>query len=203
MKRIYLLVIFMIGMFLTPITAVAALSELTVEDMAELAPETAASVIADLAKKKADLAEAKIIVSPAEEVDKWVDLLARLGKGLAAMAGGAGVAVNEFVKTPVGIMAAGVLLWKLVGTSMAALLAWIISTIILCWSFTRFHIPKRQKLVVRNESGGVVLDDAGKPIEEVKYVRPYEFDNGESRSWSAACHAGLFTILSIIFVACA
>ena len=51
----------------------------------------------------------------AEHVDKYADVSVRIGKMLSGAAKEVGIAVNEFVKTPVGMMTAGIILWHYMG----------------------------------------------------------------------------------------
>lgn len=50
-----------------------------------------------------------------EKVDKWVDVGERLGKMMGGAAREVGIAVNDFVKTPVGMMTAGLIVWNYMG----------------------------------------------------------------------------------------
>ena len=50
-----------------------------------------------------------------EKVDKWVDVGERFGKMMGGAAKEVGIAVNDFVKTPVGMMTAGLIVWNYMG----------------------------------------------------------------------------------------
>ena len=54
----------------------------------------------------------------AEKVDKWVDVGERLGKMMGGAAREVGIAVNDFVKTPVGMMTAGLIVWNYMGSML-------------------------------------------------------------------------------------
>lgn len=51
----------------------------------------------------------------AKDVTEWVSIGEKLGKGLVSCAKEMGVEVNSFVQTPVGKIAAYIIIWKLVG----------------------------------------------------------------------------------------
>lgn len=48
-------------------------------------------------------------------VDKYVDVGERIGKMMGGAAKEVGIAVNDFVKTPVGLMTAGLIVWHYMG----------------------------------------------------------------------------------------
>lgn len=54
----------------------------------------------------------------AEKVDKWVDVGERLGKMMGGAAKEVGIAVNDFVKTPVGMMTAFLIVWNYMGSML-------------------------------------------------------------------------------------
>lgn len=58
-----------------------------------------------------------------EKLNAWVDVGVQLGKGMAAVAKEMNTAVNDFVKTPVGIMTASVILYKFMGRDIIKLLS--------------------------------------------------------------------------------
>lgn len=72
-----------------------------------------AEIIATIAKKAEAAKEGN--VPGVEKVDQWVDLGTKIGKGLAGAAKEAGVAVNEFARTPVGILTTALIVWKMLG----------------------------------------------------------------------------------------
>lgn len=71
---------------------------------------------AEIVKYVADKAAAnKNTVTAADEVDKWVVIGERFGKGIGAAAKELGVAANEFVQTPVGAGVAFLVMWNFFG----------------------------------------------------------------------------------------
>lgn len=63
------------------------------------------------AMKMTSTPEAQLV----EKVDKWVDVGEKVGKMMGGAAKEVGIAVNDFVKTPVGLMTAGIILWNYMG----------------------------------------------------------------------------------------
>lgn len=53
-----------------------------------------------------------------EKVDKWVDTGERIGKMMGGAAKEVGIAVNDFVKTPVGQMTAFLIIWNYMGSML-------------------------------------------------------------------------------------
>ena len=51
-----------------------------------------------------------------DKIDRWVQVGANLGKGLAATAKELGVAVNEFANTPIGKLATVLIVWHIMGS---------------------------------------------------------------------------------------
>lgn len=72
----------------------------------------------------------------AENVDKWVDTGERIGRMFQGAAKEIGVAVNDFVKTPVGMMTMGVIVWKYMGRDLlqvAVAGAFFITGLLIIW----------------------------------------------------------------------
>ena len=193
MKRIYLLITFLIGMLLVPITTTAEITKL---DLEMLDPDTAAQVLRELSDRNK---KAEIVPPTAETVDKWVGLAERFGKALASMAKEAGIAVNDFVKTPVGLIAVGILLWKVVGVSMVAGLIWAVTLVVLIWSFRKFHVPIKNVVVVRDENGHPLMEDS-KVVTEVNYIKGYIFKSDDARVGSAWAHVVMFALTNAVLI---
>ncbi len=187
MKRIYLLVAFLVGMFLVPATATA----ITLEELKKLDYTTAAQVLSELSKEEE--------ASTAEKADEWVSLAERLGSALSALAKEAGVALNEFIQTPAGMITVAVLLWQVIGGSIISALVWVVSMTVLIWSFRKFHVPVRTEVVVRDGNGKPIMED-DKVKTELTYVRKYIFNSDDARSVSAVMHGFMFLAMNIVFL---
>lgn len=77
---------------------------------------------ADIAKQVADAASVKItdtsvgtVLQDPEKLEKWVKFGASIGQGIGGAAKEIGMATNEFVNTPVGKLAVGLIVWKVMG----------------------------------------------------------------------------------------
>lgn len=75
---------------------------------------------AELAVQVAKIKEANRItpVATVEEVKKYSELVTAIGSGVKDTAVQLGVAANDFVKTPVGMMTAGLIAWNYVGKTI-------------------------------------------------------------------------------------
>ena len=85
----------------------------------------------------ADNASGAITPTKAKEFQQWVDLGTAIGSGLASTARELGVAANDFVKTPVGKLTAGLIVWHFVGGTIIHIAfgtTWLIvvGTVIFC-----------------------------------------------------------------------
>lgn len=58
------------------------------------------------------------VTPTAEGVDKWMTVGEKFGKMMGGAAKEVGIAVNDFVKTPVGMMTAGLIVWHYTGGVM-------------------------------------------------------------------------------------
>lgn len=57
-----------------------------------------------------------------DQVDKWVDIGTKVGKGMAGAAKELGVVANDFIQTPVGKLTAALIFWKVAGPELARLI---------------------------------------------------------------------------------
>jgi hypothetical protein len=76
-----------------------------------------AEVLKTIAEKAAGRAEeaAHGAISAAKKADEWLNVGERVGKMFAGAAKEVGMAVNEFAKTPVGMLAMGLIVWNYMG----------------------------------------------------------------------------------------
>lgn len=76
------------------------------------------------------------------QVKEWTDLVTAIGDGFVNTSQKLGIAVNQFVQTPVGIMTALVLIWNYMGNSIVHMLfsiGWFMLMIPLWIYFFRKH----------------------------------------------------------------
>ena len=119
------------------VLALLALSAVSVQAFAQTSQEQEAnrqtteallSKVATLtpAQKAELLNSAKAIETgstAAQTTREWVDIGTSLGQGLAATARELGVAVNEFARSPVGILAIVLIVWNFMGETVLHLLS--------------------------------------------------------------------------------
>jgi hypothetical protein len=103
--------------------------------------------------------------------------------------------VNEFVKTPVGMITMGLITYKVVGEKLwdviGGTLAWIVVTAIIFISFRHFHMRER------------VVDKSNKENHQIQYIPRYEFKSNDARNGSAWAHGvafGLITFVCLLIV---
>lgn len=88
-----------------------------------------------------------------DKMEQWVDLGTKIGQGLGGAAKEVGVAVNEFVKTPVGILTSAVILWKFLGSTFLHLFGGIM-VLVSGWLFMLYINNKK--------TGGTITYDPEK-----------------------------------------
>lgn len=100
---------FIIALMLFSFSAFAGTSQPTV-DLRGLTDQQITALASQANSMKTESAD-KIV----DKVDKYVDIGERIGKMMGGAAKEVGIAVNDFVKTPVGMMTAGLILWNYMG----------------------------------------------------------------------------------------
>lgn len=89
----------------------------------------------------------------AEKLSAWTQTGVDLGKGLVAVAKELGIAVNDFAKTPVGILTASVILYKLMGKDIIHLSSGFLfmTTGVFIWIYLVRRILVVDKVTYREE----------------------------------------------------
>lgn len=112
MKNVLIAAVFM----LMSCSAMAEVSLSGLSDAQRAAIETQA------AQMRQENAQKKMPGVPASaSVNQWIDVGANLGKALAGAAKEVNVAVNDFVKSPVGMITAGIIIWQFIGGALVHL----------------------------------------------------------------------------------
>lgn len=141
------------------------------------------------AQKKAEPPKPTITV---ENAERLANVGENIAKAIAATAKALSVEVNEFVKTPVGVVTMALLVWHFVGGSLWATFGgcaiWLILGLVIWRSYSIFHIPHKQ--LVR-ENG------AEKTYEYVSY--DFKDETAKVTSWWV--HFIVFVVLSITMLA--
>lgn len=130
--------------------------------------------------------------SAAEVAEEWATFGEKFGQVIASICKELGIAVNDFIETPVGKLAAIMIVWKVIGSDLWGIIGgtsvWFVVTGILMWSFRYFHM----KVKIKDKDGGI------------SFVKRHEFNSGDARVGSVAIHVVLFaaitgTCLPIVF----
>ncbi len=121
-----------------------------------------------------------------ENAGKMIEVGKNLGLALAAVAKEVGVSADEFLKSTTGKISVVVIIWKLMGKDIIAIVggsvAWIVLSSIIIWSFKFFHMKKKVK--TKDQS--------------VQYIQRYEFKTSDARSGSAVGHVAAFAAVTVI-----
>ena len=180
-----LMVIFLLFSFAPVIQPAHAVSvNVNLEDLPEEARNAILDHQAGKDKKKVD----------PDQIEAFEKYGIALGKSINALVKELGVTLNDFIKTPVGKLTTGVLLWKLVFFEVLIVClklgALIFATSILLFSFVRFHVPHKVKR--KDDKTGEV---------EISWVQKFDFNSGEVKMLSVFIHIVLAIVLMIVFFA--
>lgn len=137
----------------------AGLGSLNESQKAQIVQDVAK--VADANKEKQKQDEAANPPAPAvpatpvvDKVDKWVDLGSKIGKQFGDSAKEAGIAINEFARTPIGLLTTFIIAWHFVGN--------VILHIISGFAFLTVGICLIRSMVVRKQPLQIEYDDKGK-----------------------------------------
>jgi hypothetical protein len=136
----------------------AGFNKLTEVEKAEIL-----KVVAD--KAAANTGSAAAALPTEAKVEKYVDLGERIGKMVGSAAREVGSAANEFVKTPVGIMTMGLIMWHYMGGMILHFTGGLLVIAITVWWF-RFSIRKitRETITYNTEIKNIF---GNHPIKEI------------------------------------
>lgn len=146
-----------------------------------------------------------VATSTPQKVSEWVDVGTKIGQGIGGAAKEVGIAVNEFVKTPVGMAVMGIFVWKFMGGVIVHVVGGV-----LVWLFGFGFVIYLQRITCRitKEYGEprtlLGFIPIGRPV--TKYVRDVprdregDVDSGYVAAW-ILCYGvvlmlGLITIFS-------
>jgi hypothetical protein len=109
---------------------------------------------AELVKMAEQMKQSAPAITTAEKVDQWVNVGERIGKMLGGAAKEVGLAVNEFVKTPVGMLATGVIVFNYIGGAVIHVFGGLFILLLGTWALWYY---------VRNSTRMVIEYDLEKP----------------------------------------
>jgi hypothetical protein len=184
MKRIFLIMIAMIFMF--PILSFA--TQVTI-DLEKVKPDEAAIILQ--AKKVSENPAAAI--PEADTVEKYAKWGKEIGSALGEVCKTLNVEANSFVKTPVGSLVAGLIIYHYFGKDMLKLILVLVFSLSLALATTismRWWLTKK-KVVVKQE---------GK-LKEYDYIDRVDFKTNDGRGACIGLHvASYFVSLTTVVI---
>lgn len=226
MKKYFTALFLAIVMIVLPITTLAAEATpaetartavtVILEDMESTARSYVTDHLADRVKEaneKASKAATKITaptviekvvetVTP-ENLQTWSQAMA---DGIKAVCSTLNVEVNEFIKTDVGKITAGMIVYYIVGDDLIkvaigakdvffTILGYSLCTIVVLFSFVRLHLPRKKYTYTANDKGKMVKS------KDFTWEQPGSsiFNSAKSaREVSAVAHVIIFLLFTLI-----
>lgn len=185
MKKLFVV----LAMVFAMIFCSGAFAQVVTVDLSKLDSQSRNSVID---------ANQKVAESPAltvENLDKFKAYGIVISTTLKEVCQTLNIEVNNFIKTPVGILTTGLIVYKIIGKDIIhAVYVICLCTFLfalLLTSFFIFHIPKKTQETVANKA-----DTATKT--SIKYIQRYEFSSDEAKLVSVIAHIVGFAAVVII-----
>ncbi len=177
MKRIFFVVVFLlIGsiLFAVPPSVQAKEKKSTITvDLNDLDEQTANEIIKQTKERNGkDFSQ---YINP-DNAKYWSGVAKGLGESVKELCKALNVEINAFLKTDAGKLLTFILVWKLFGAAMLALIIrliiWITIIVITIISFRYIHMPKQ----IKTKDG------------EIKHVERYQWYSGDANSFSVFAH---------------
>lgn len=130
----------------------------------------------------------------AEKVDQWVNVGEHLGKMLGGAAKEVGIAVNEFVKTPVGMLATGVIVFNYVGGAVIHVTCGLL-ILFMGWGILWYYSRASTRLIVEYDTDKPANWLGKHPIKKVSRA---EID--ENTSFALWFSAFVILVVSVITI---
>jgi hypothetical protein len=83
----------------------------------------------------------------AKRVGEWVDVGTKIGQAFGGAAREMSIQVNEFAKTPVGVLTAAIITWKFIGGPIMHLVGGVI-VLASCWLFMLYINRQKRNVVI-------------------------------------------------------
>lgn len=158
-------------MLLSSLSAIAQQTKVEI-DLTKLDSETAKKVLGTLQQ------EQEASVSP-EKISEWTQTAQGVGMAVKEVCSSINVESNEFIKTPVGILVAALLAWKILGASIIpkvlSMLIWLIIVPSAYLSFRRMHFGRKLKRILKDGTTEY-------------YISEPKWEDNDSRGFSAIVH---------------
>ena len=95
----------------------ASMAQTTIDiDTHGLTNEQKAELVKQVEQMKSAANAIDANIPTVAQIDQWANVGEHIGKMMGGAAKEVGVAVNDFVKTPVGVMTAGLIIWSYMGS---------------------------------------------------------------------------------------
>lgn len=193
--------------------------KVVLEDMGSTARSYVTDHLADVAKKakeKAAEAATKVVVenTPSviekvaetvtpENLQTWSQAMA---DGIKAVCSTLNVEVNQFITTDVGKITAGMIVYYIVGDdlikfaigakdSFFTILGYMLCTIVILFSYTRLHLPRKKYTYTANEKGKMIKS------KDFTWEHPGSsvFSDEEKHGWLRVLSVGLHVFIFLLF----
>jgi len=137
----------------------------TMKDIADMDQTTRNHILSAMKDKKDDDLRLKDILQNASKnsngLKEWAGVISDTIKTVCH---DLGVEVNEFVKTPVGMIVTGLIIYKVIGKDVITsarriffvLIGWPIGMFIIGLSFFMFHVPKKIVTKSKDENDNII-----------------------------------------------
>jgi phage host-nuclease inhibitor protein Gam len=113
------------------------------------------------------------------------------------------VEVNEFIKTPVGMLVAGTIIYKVIGKDLVkkafntlfGILGWMSTMIIVYFVAKRFIIPRKIKSTKEYFEGDKKITETS-----YKFIKPYDFKSDDARTAAVSFMAGTAIVSTFVTI---
>lgn len=184
MKKITTSLILMFCLSFSPLT----FAETKVEvDLEKLDSSTRNKILNHLQEEK--ILPQRLVSNP-NEAKKWADVVSTSIKDICR---NLNVEVNEFVKTPVGKLTVGLIIWKVIGSELKGIIFgiifWTIGMLIIGSTFYRFHVPHKVKREITKDN---------KKETVIDYIQKYKWGSNDAKIMSTVIHVLLASMLTTV-----
>lgn len=161
------------------VSPVLAIQNMTI-DLEDLPPELAAQLLAHKA-------------GPTQTPEEWIDFGERIAKSVKTCATELNVAVNDFIKTPAGLITVSIIAWKVAGNDLKAIVFGI--PLWIAWLIITLYMRKQYFTYITIDKGS---DEKGNPRQE--RVESYDWYSSEARSMGSVALYGSFILVTVIIL---
>jgi len=210
MKKISMLLLTFVLVFGLSMTAFAQQrgnETKVVVDLKNLDDLTRNKIIDSMKKAESSGLPIDISAFQPEAIKAWVNAVS---EGIKDVCHNLNVEVNDFIKTPAGMIITGSIIYKVIGKDIFigvkdivfGILGWVVSMLLLFLIARRFVLTRKIKILKEYEEE---IDGKKRMVKltSYKFIKPYEFKSDDARSFAFAAliiPAVAFTIAAMIIV---